>query len=177
MKSSSRQESQSKRLPSSASIKCTSALLICAGITSGCGTMIFHNGPTPIALQATATDSGKLSAGYDTPVTIEQNATRPKTDEAFEHNVKTSENLLHYISGQSTTAISLNQWCSPHQWRAFKTEQSAVDMIVRWIASPLYAMNSLALSCDASSEHDPSGPQVPSNLANRGSVSQGLPVN
>lgn len=69
----------------------------------------------------------------------------------FEHEVKTSEHIFHYISGQPTSAITLSQWCGNRQWRTLKTEQSALDMIVRWIASPLYAINSLSLSCSEGS--------------------------
>jgi len=131
-------------------------------LLTGCGTMIFHNG-SPLTPQPTNdTILTALTIPTSQPPTAFQAQTtlhRPvsATEEiifVYQHEVKTSENIIHYMSGQSTTAISLSDWCSPQQWQAVKTEQSAFDMIVRWIASPLYAINSLSLSCTDASPSD-----------------------
>lgn len=165
---------------------------------AGCATMIFHNGPTSISdsninhnnnetIHIMATGVSPITAITPTQesgdfIRLQTNdpplIARPNSPniEEFEHEVKTSEHILHYIGGQSTSAITLSQWCSPKQWRAFKTEQSAVDMIVRWIASPLYAINSLALSCSDKSTPALPGVDVPANLANREKTTVDMPV-
>jgi hypothetical protein len=104
--------------------------------------MIFHNGT---ANQTMALTSDLLSDNLDPASQTVTTITVPSF--SFEHEVKTSEHIGHYLSGKSTAAISLKHWCQGQPWQAFKTEQSAFDMLVRWIASPIYATNSLSLSC------------------------------